>query len=53
MENTLSIQYECVPETGSTNTDLLNRAKKEILSAIVVRRAINQTNARGTTLGWR
>lgn len=48
MENTLSIQYECVPETGSTNTDLLNRAKKEILSAIVVRRAINQTNARGT-----
>ena len=48
MENTLTTEYECVLETGSTNTDLLNRAKKEVLSSVVVRRAIKQTNARGT-----
>lgn len=42
------IKFECVECTGSTNTDLLQRVKQEGLEKIVVRRALSQTNGRGT-----
>lgn len=42
------ISYECVSETGSTNSDLLERIRKEGLSHTVVLRALRQTQGRGT-----
>ena len=42
------ILSECVDETGSTNTDLLDRIRREGLNGILLRRARNQTQARGT-----
>lgn len=42
------ISYECINETGSTNSDLLERIRKEGLSHTVVRRALRQTQGRGT-----
>ncbi len=43
-----SVIYECVETTGSTNTDLLQRVKNEGVKNIVVRRALSQTQGRGT-----
>lgn len=42
------VSFEYVPETGSTNTDLLDRIKQVGLKSIIVRRALKQTKGRGT-----
>ena len=43
-----SVSYEIVEQTGSTNTDLLERIRKHGLKTIVARQALIQTQGRGT-----